>query len=85
MKIAGLRAIEILDSRGNPAIMVTASLDNGVSASAQVLSGESTGRHEAVELRDSDPCRYGGKGVSPASIVPTPASGEGSRSHRYPA
>ena len=61
--LAGLRAIEILDSRGNPTLSVTAILSNGLEASAQVPSGASTGRHEARELRDGDPVRYRGKGT----------------------
>ena len=61
--IEGLRAREILDSRGNPTIEVTVSLLGGASGTAMVPSGASTGAHEAVELRDDDPARYGGKGV----------------------
>ena len=56
-------ALEILDSRGNPTVSVTVSLSNGITASAGVPSGASTGIREAVELRDGDPKRYGGKGV----------------------
>ncbi|CAB3793665.1 Enolase [Paraburkholderia caffeinitolerans] len=56
-------ADEILDSRGNPTVEVTVTLGNGVTASAAVPSGASTGEFEAVELRDGDPGRYGGKGV----------------------
>ena len=63
MKIERLRAVEILDSRGIPTLSVTAELAGGVIASAQVPSGASTGRHEAVELRDGDPARYRGRGV----------------------
>ena len=55
--------LEILDSRGNPTVMVKIALDNGVSASACVPSGASTGIRETVELRDGDSKRYGGKGV----------------------
>lgn len=61
--IADLVAREILDSRGNPTIEVDAELENGVIGRAAVPSGASTGEHEAVELRDGDPQRYGGKGV----------------------
>jgi enolase len=61
--IADLHAQEILDSRGNPTLMVTAELNNGLTASACVPSGASTGIREAVELRDGDAKRYGGKGV----------------------
>jgi enolase len=62
-KIASLFAFEILDSRGNPTVRVHIALDNGITASASVPSGASTGEHEAVELRDGDASRYGGKGV----------------------
>ena len=55
--------MEILDSRGHPTIQATIELSSGVSASAAVPSGASTGRFEAHELRDNDPSRYGGKGV----------------------
>ncbi len=58
-----VRATEILDSRGNPTIKTTIALDNGIVVSAQVPSGASTGKHEALELRDGDPKRYHGKGV----------------------
>jgi enolase len=61
--IRRLRALEILDSRGNPTVAVEAELSGGVRAWAQVPSGASTGRHEAVELRDHDARRYRGKGV----------------------
>jgi enolase len=56
-------ALEILDSRGNPTVSVTVALSNGITASAGVPSGASTGENEAVELRDGDKKRYGGKGV----------------------
>jgi enolase len=62
-KIDSVRALEILDSRGNPTIRVQVSLKNGVTASASVPSGASTGENEALELRDGDKKRYGGKGV----------------------
>jgi enolase len=62
-KIKSLSALEILDSRGNPTVMVTVALNNGITASACVPSGASTGIREAVELRDGDKKRYGGKGV----------------------
>ena len=54
---------EILDSRGNPTVEVDVYLDGGAVGTAMVPSGASTGAHEAVELRDGDPARYGGKGV----------------------
>ncbi len=61
--IKSLSAREVLDSRGNPTIEVTCHLDSGVFASAIIPSGASTGMFEAVELRDGDASRYGGKGV----------------------
>ena len=63
MRIAGVRGLEILDSRGNPTVCVTVELSDGTAASAQVPSGASTGKHEAVELRDGDHGRYAGRGV----------------------
>jgi len=65
VRLSGLTALEVLDSRGNPTIAVTAHTEKG-SARAIVPSGASTGVHEAVELRDGDPKRYGGKGVTKA-------------------
>jgi len=65
-KIELIRALEILDSRGNPTIRVFVTLDNGITASASVPSGASTGENEAVELRDDEKGRYGGKGVQRA-------------------
>ena len=62
-KIEAIRAMEILDSRGNPTVRVHVTLDNGIKASASVPSGASTGENEALELRDGDKKRYGGKGV----------------------
>ena len=62
-KIVTISALEILDSRGNPTVRVRLSLDSGVTVSASVPSGASTGENEAVELRDHDKSRYGGKGV----------------------
>ena len=61
--IDSLRGHEILDSRGNPTVEVEAVLHSGVRGRAAVPSGASTGAHEAVELRDGDKGRYGGKGV----------------------
>lgn len=63
MQIAHVRAREILDSRGNPTIEVDVRLSSGAVGRAAVPSGASTGAHEALELRDGDPKRYGGKGV----------------------
>jgi len=62
-KITSVIGHEILDSRGNPTVGATVALDDGTMASAAVPSGASTGSREAVELRDADPKRYGGKGV----------------------
>jgi enolase len=61
--IAAVSAMEILDSRGSPTLRVSVRLKSGIYASASVPSGASTGEHEAVELRDGDKTRYGGKGV----------------------
>ena len=61
--IKSVTALEILDSRGNPTVMVNVALNNGINTSACVPSGASTGIREAVELRDGDAHRYGGKGV----------------------
>jgi enolase len=63
LTVRRLRALEILDSRGTPTLEVEATLSDGTAATAQVPSGASTGRHEALELRDGDKSRYGGKGV----------------------
>ena len=57
---------EIIDSRGNPTVEADVTLDSGVTASAAVPSGASTGQFEALELRDNDKNRYGGKGVQKA-------------------
>ncbi|MEE8293639.1 MAG: phosphopyruvate hydratase, partial [Kiloniellales bacterium] len=61
--IIEIRARQILDSRGNPAVEVDVTLEDGAFGRAAVPSGASTGAHEAVELRDGDDARYGGKGV----------------------
>lgn len=61
--ITNVRAREILDSRGKPTLEVEVTLDDGSCGRAAVPSGASTGAHEALELRDEDPKRYGGKGV----------------------
>jgi len=61
--IVDVRAREIMDSRGNPTVEVDVRLADGTLGRAAVPSGASTGAHEAVELRDGDPARYGGKGV----------------------
>ncbi len=62
-KIAAVRAREILDSRGNPTVEVEIATDHGGRAVAAVPSGASTGTREALELRDGDKARFGGKGV----------------------
>ena len=64
--ITSVRAREVLDSRGNPTIEVDVGLSGGAVGRAAVPSGASTGRHEALELRDGDKKRYGGKGVRKA-------------------
>src|SRR4051794_13493054 len=63
VEIEDVMADEILDSRGNPTLEVEVRLLSGASGRAAVPSGASTGAHEAVELRDGDKARYGGKGV----------------------
>ena len=63
MKIENIHAREILDSRGNPTVEVEMTTDLGVTGRASVPSGASTGEHEALELRDGNKKRYGGKGV----------------------
>lgn len=65
-EVQKLEALEILDSRGNPTLAVTVTLSNGVKAAAKIPSGASTGKREAVELRDGNKARYGGKGVRKA-------------------
>ncbi len=62
-EIGEVRAAEVLDSRGNPTVSVEVTLGDGTTGRASVPSGASTGRHEAVELRDRDPGRYRGLGV----------------------
>jgi enolase len=64
--IQTIHAREILDSRGNPTVEVEITLDGGAMGRAAVPSGASTGVHEALELRDGDKARYGGKGVRKA-------------------
>ncbi|MGA7936343.1 MAG: phosphopyruvate hydratase, partial [Kovacikia sp.] len=61
--IQTIHAREILDSRGNPTVEVDVILQNGSKGRAAVPSGASTGSREALELRDGDSSRYGGKGV----------------------
>ena len=66
MKVKAIKGREILDSRGNPTVEVDVLLSSGASGRASVPSGASTGSHEALELRDGDKKRYGGKGVKKA-------------------
>jgi enolase len=61
--IIDIHARQILDSRGNPTVEVDVNLESGAAGRAAVPSGASTGAHEAVELRDGDKKKYGGKGV----------------------
>lgn len=63
MNISRISALEILDSRGNPTVEATVTLEDGSTATSAVPSGASTGSHEAIELRDNDSNRYDGKGV----------------------
>ena len=65
-KIVDIRGLEIIDSRGNPTVAATVTLESGASGYAAAPSGASTGSREAVELRDRDPRRYTGKGVGRA-------------------
>ena len=67
--IDAVGAREILDSRGNPTVEVEVALDDGTISRAAVPSGASTGAFEAVELRDGDSKRYGGKGVEKAVLA----------------
>src|SRR3989338_10488924 len=64
--IFSISANEILDSRGTPTVYCKVSTQDGITGWASVGSGKSTGRYEAHELRDKDPLRYGGKGVTHA-------------------
>src|SRR6059036_3606473 len=63
MQITRVHGREVLDSRGNPTVEVDVELSSGTTGRAAVPSGASTGEREALELRDGDPKRYGGKGV----------------------
>src|SRR5579863_810269 len=63
VEIAEIKAREVLDTRSNPTVEVEVHLSSGASGRAIVPSGASTGVHEALELRDGDKGRYGGKGV----------------------
>ena len=79
--IEQVHAREILDSRGNPTVEVDVLLDDGAFGRAAVPSGASTGEHEARELRDGDPARYGGKGVSRRGRQRPGADRRGDRRH----
>ena len=68
MMITAIRALEILDSRGNPTLSVEVELSGGIRGEAKVPSGASTGKHEAFELRDGDSGRFFGKGVRSAVV-----------------
>ncbi len=68
MRITDIRGREVLDSRGTPTIEADVVLENGVVGRASVPSGASTGENEALELRDGDKHRYGGKGVTKAVV-----------------
>jgi len=68
-RVTGIRALEIVDSRGKPTIQVTIGLGGGAEGTAGVPSGASTGTREAVELRDAESDRYGGAGVQRAVMV----------------
>ena len=63
MEIKSIKGFEIIDSRGNPTVAATVTLEDGSSGTAFVPSGASTGQHEAIEKRDGDKTRYSGKGV----------------------
>ena len=65
-RICKAEGMEIIDSRGNPTVEATVTLENGVTGHGAVPSGASTGTYEALELRDGDPARFGGKGVTKA-------------------
>jgi enolase len=90
-KIEKVKAREVLDSRGNPTVEVEVYLADGTIGNAAVPSGASTGKYEALELRDGDKARYGGKGVLKAvanvngeiakRIVSMPADGQSSLDH----
>jgi len=67
VSIKNVRALEILDSRGNPTLQVRVELDGGCFGMAAVPSGASTGKYEAVELRDGDSSRFNGLGVLKAA------------------
>lgn len=67
-KIQAIRALEVLDSRGNPTVYVKTYLDDGSVGVGYAPSGASTGKYEALELRDGDPKRYNGKEIGRAHV-----------------
>src|SRR5262249_25285721 len=86
--IAGVQAREIFDSRGNPTVEVDVYCRGGAWGRAIIPSGASTGRHEAVELRDGEPARHGGQGVRLAvarvrSVITTRLLGPRAREHAH--
>ena len=68
MEIVKVVGREILDSRGNPTVEVEVRLESGITGRASVPSGASTGENEALELRDNDKTRYGGKEIGRADV-----------------
>ena len=82
--IVDVHARQILDSRGNPTVEVDVTLEDGSMGRAAVPSGASTGAHEAVELRDGDKSRWGGKGVEKAVRNVNGADRRGCRRPRKP-
>lgn len=66
-RIKSVKGLEIIDSRGNPTVEASVELENGITGRGAVPSGASTGTYEALELRDGDPARFGGKGVLKAA------------------
>ena len=84
-EIVAIRAREVLDSRGNPTVEVEVTLLEGGVGRAIVPSGASTGQHEALELRDNDKNRYGGKGVRKAVVNVRDVIAPASRRARLPA
>ena len=79
--IIEVHAREILDSRGNPTVEADVVLSSGAQGRAAVPSGASTGEHEAVELRDGDAKRYGGKGVRRGRAQRERGAGAAARGH----
>jgi enolase len=82
--IDSVHAREILDSRGNPTVEVEVLLDDGAFGRAAVPSGASTGVHEALELRDGDKARYGGKGTLKAVRYGCARPGRCGSDHAHP-